>query len=99
MHFRVSFTVIATSIPLFSIVLLILVPQLCIAVLKMSIKINFEVGHEASLKKQPTIEGYTHDWELFVRGIGDNDISHYVDKVVFILHESFPKPKRGEFDV
>jgi YEATS domain-containing protein 1/3 len=64
----------------------------------MSIKINFEVGHEASLKVKPTLEGYTHDWELFVRGIDGHDIGHYVDKVVFILHESFPKPKRGKLN-
>lgn len=61
----------------------------------MSVKIYFEIGHVAAVKSRPTAEGYTHDWELFVRGLDDNDISHYIDKVVFNLHESFPKPKRG----
>ena len=36
----------------------------------------------------------THDWEFWVKAkIGD--LSKYVDKVVFNLHETFPKPKRG----
>lgn len=61
---------------------------------KMSIKVSFEIGHEASLRARTTPEGYTHDWELFVRGHDGNDISHYVDKVVFTLHDSFPKPRR-----
>lgn len=31
-----------------------------------------------------------------MRGIDSDDISQYIDKVVFQLHESFPKPKRGK---
>ncbi|KAM9849341.1 protein ENL [Aulostomus maculatus] len=31
---------------------------------------------------------------VFVRGPETGDIQHFVDKVVFRLHESFPKPKR-----
>lgn len=61
----------------------------------MSVKIQFELGHVASLKNKITPEGFTHDWELFVRGIDSEDISQYIEKVVFQLHESFPKPKRG----
>lgn len=35
------------------------------------------------------------DWELFVKSHNDsNDLSQIVEKVVFNLHESFPKPKR-----
>lgn len=49
------------------------------------------------MKPRSTPEGYTHDWELFVRGLDGTDISHFVDKVVFTLHDSFPKPKRGKF--
>ncbi|GAB0088042.1 hypothetical protein DMENIID0001_024190 [Sergentomyia squamirostris] len=60
----------------------------------MSVKVLFEIGHESVLKQKPTIEGFTHDWELFVRGCDNSDISHFVEKVVFNLHESFPKPKR-----
>lgn len=62
----------------------------------MSIKIFFEIGHQANLMKTPTPQGFTHNWELFVRGVDGNDISLYVEKVVFTLHDSFPKPKRGE---
>lgn len=62
----------------------------------MSIKVCLEIGHVAALKARATPEGYTHDWELFVRGPDGTDISHFVDKVVFNLHDSFPKPKRGE---
>ncbi|KAL9697388.1 hypothetical protein quinque_000829 [Culex quinquefasciatus] len=60
----------------------------------MSIKVCLEIGHVAALKARATPEGYTHDWELFVRGPDGTDISHFVDKVVFNLHDSFPKPKR-----
>ncbi|CAG4935583.1 unnamed protein product [Colias eurytheme] len=59
-----------------------------------SIKVNFEIGHEASMKSKKTPEGFTHDWEVFVRGQEGADISHFVDKVVFHLHETFPKPRR-----
>lgn len=61
-----------------------------------SVKINFEVGHVATLKSKVTQEGFTHDWELFVRSCDSSDISHFIEKVVFTLHESFPKPKRGK---
>lgn len=62
-----------------------------------SIKVNFEIGHEASVRTKKTPEGFTHDWEVFVRGQEGADISHFVEKVVFYLHETFPKPKRGNF--
>jgi YEATS domain-containing protein 1/3 len=61
----------------------------------MSIKLTFEIGHSASRKTKPSKEGFTHDWELFVRGVNEgNDIGNFVEKVVFNLHDSFPKPKR-----
>lgn len=63
----------------------------------MSIRVAFEVGHSATVKGKSTAEGFTHDWELYVKGADSNtNISRFVDKVVFNLHESFPKPKRGE---
>lgn len=61
----------------------------------MSIRVVFEIGHVASVKSKATPEGFTHDWELFVRGADGCNISRFIDKVVFNLHESFPKPKRG----
>uniref|UniRef100_A0A8C8VH08 MLLT3 super elongation complex subunit n=1 Tax=Pelusios castaneus TaxID=367368 RepID=A0A8C8VH08_9SAUR len=43
---------------------------------------------------KPTVEGFTHDWMVFVRGPEHSNIQHFVEKVVFHLHESFPRPKR-----
>ena len=58
-------------------------------------QVKLELGHRAQLRKKVTSEGFTHDWMVFVRGPEAGDIQHFVDKVVFRLHESFPKPKRG----
>uniref|UniRef100_A0A0C9QL67 Mllt3 protein n=1 Tax=Fopius arisanus TaxID=64838 RepID=A0A0C9QL67_9HYME len=60
----------------------------------MAIRIILECGHVSTLRPRTTLEGYTHDWEVFVRGIDNADISQYIEKVVFQLHETFPKPKR-----
>lgn len=32
------------------------------------------------LRVRTTPQGYTHDWEVFVRGIDNADIHHYVEK-------------------
>ena len=58
-------------------------------------KVTYEIGHVAYIKSKITPEGFTHDWELFVRGSDSHDISHFIEKIVFNLHESFPKHKRG----
>lgn len=55
----------------------------------------FEVGSTTTLRTKP-VNGVTHDWTIFVRGYRGADISVIVEKVVFHLHESFPKPMRGE---
>lgn len=60
-------------------------------------QVLFEIGHEATIRTKATPEGFTHDWEVFVRGADNTEINHFVDKVVFHLHETFPKPKRGKF--
>jgi YEATS domain-containing protein 4 len=31
----------------------------------------------------------SHQWICFVRGINNQDISHFISKVVFTLHPSF----------
>lgn len=62
----------------------------------MRIKVVFEIGHVASLKNKKSPEGFTHDWELYVRGSDGSNISRFVDKIVFNLHDSFPKPIRGK---
>ncbi|XP_051893501.1 protein ENL [Pristis pectinata] len=59
-----------------------------------TVQVKLELGHRAQLRKKPTNEGFTHDWMVFVRGPEQSDIQHFVEKVVFRLHESFPKPKR-----
>lgn len=60
----------------------------------MALKLMFEIGHLASRKTKPSKEGFTHDWELYVRGVDGASIEHFVEKIVFNLHDSFPKPKR-----
>uniref|UniRef100_A0A3P9M7K0 MLLT1 super elongation complex subunit a n=1 Tax=Oryzias latipes TaxID=8090 RepID=A0A3P9M7K0_ORYLA len=60
-----------------------------------TVQVKLELGHRAQLRKKVTSEGFTHDWMVFVRGPETGAIQHFVDKVVFRLHESFPKPKRG----
>lgn len=61
----------------------------------MSVRINLEIGHEAAIRTKKTPEGFTHDWEVFVRGCDGAEIQYYVEKVVFYLHDTFTKPKRG----
>lgn len=62
----------------------------------MAVKVQFEIGHTSKLRSKKTVEGFTHDWELYVKGSQQADISAFVEKIVFNLHESFPKPKRGK---
>ncbi|XP_018427665.1 PREDICTED: protein ENL [Nanorana parkeri] len=59
-----------------------------------TVQVKLELGHRAQLRKKPTTDGFTHDWMVFVRGPEQCDIQHFVEKVVFRLHDSFPKPKR-----
>ena len=54
-----------------------------------------ELGHRAVFLDEPTPEGFTHNWTLFVTGGRKTDISHFVEKVVFHLHDSFKHPQRG----
>ncbi|CCE63660.1 hypothetical protein TPHA_0F01760 [Tetrapisispora phaffii CBS 4417] len=37
---------------------------------------------------------HTHLWTIFVRGPQNEDISYYVEKVVFKLHDTYPNPIR-----
>lgn len=61
----------------------------------MAVKVQFEIGHTSKLRSKKK-QHFTHDWEIYVQGVNKADISAFVDKVVFILHNSFPKPKRGK---
>ncbi|XP_013111405.1 protein AF-9 [Stomoxys calcitrans] len=60
----------------------------------MAVKVEFVIGHTSRLRSKKTVEGFTHDWELYVKGSQQGDISAFVEKIVFVLHDSFPKPKR-----
>uniref|UniRef100_A0A9L0KBB6 YEATS domain-containing protein n=1 Tax=Equus asinus TaxID=9793 RepID=A0A9L0KBB6_EQUAS len=62
-----------------------------------AVQVKLELGHRAQVRKKPTVEGFTHDWMVFVRGPEHSNIQHFVEKVVFHLHESFPRPKRDFF--
>lgn len=46
----------------------------------MAIRITLECGHASVLRAQTTHKGYTHDWEVFVRGVDNADISQYIEK-------------------
>ncbi|XP_018099244.1 protein AF-9 isoform X2 [Xenopus laevis] len=59
-----------------------------------AVQVKLELGHRAQVRKKPTLEGFTHDWMVFVRGPDHSNIQHFVEKVVFHLHESFHRPKR-----
>jgi len=52
-------------------------------------------GTEAQRLPEPTTEGYTHDWKVYVRGPRDSDISDWVRQVVFLLHPSFAVAERA----
>ena len=60
------------------------------------IKFTFPIiyGNSAVALKKPEND-HTHKWTVFVRGFNNEDISTYVRKVVFKLHESFLQPIRG----
>ncbi|KAL0123031.1 hypothetical protein PUN28_007573 [Cardiocondyla obscurior] len=60
----------------------------------MAVRVTLECGHTSMLRMRTTPEGYTHDWEVFVRGVDNADIHHYIEKVVFLLHDTFRVPKR-----
>ncbi|XP_014216056.1 protein AF-9 [Copidosoma floridanum] len=60
----------------------------------MGYRISLECGDTSSLRSKKTPDGFTHDWEVWIKGVDDAPIHHYIERVVFNLHETFPKPKR-----
>lgn len=52
-------------------------------------------GNLAVALKKPENE-HTHRWTVFVRGFNNEDISTFVRKVIFKLHDSFLQPNRGK---
>lgn len=52
-------------------------------------------GNVAYALKKPENE-HTHRWTVYVKAFDDGeDISLYVKKVIFKLHDSFQQPNRG----
>lgn len=49
--------------------------------------------------KNPKPEGtppdHTHSWTVFVKGVDNQDITYWLKKVQFKLHESIPNPLRS----
>lgn len=52
-------------------------------------------GSVATPIKKPESD-HTHRWTVYVRGFHEEDISKYIKRVVFRLHESFPNPSRSK---
>ena len=61
-----------------------------------SVQVKLVLGHKAHFRDEPTEQGYTHDWTVYVCGPDGNKIQPFVEKVVFHLHASFKNPKRGD---
>lgn len=53
------------------------------------------IGHRATHRSTPHPQGFTHDWSAYVEGVGDVELHHFVEKVVFELHETFQRPIQG----
>lgn len=56
------------------------------------VQLKIECSHEAIVRQNPS--HFTHDWTAVVKGTEGADLSLVVDKVVFHLHASFPRPTR-----
>jgi YEATS domain-containing protein 4 len=50
---------------------------------------------------QDTLSDPSHSfiWTVYLRGVDGEDISYFIDKVEFKLHESFASPIRGIYRV
>lgn len=64
--------------------------------------IDFELSHYCRVKDhiwnspdyRPLEGEATHQWEFFIRDRESEKMS-YIEKVVVILHDTFPEPRRG----
>ncbi|PRP83957.1 YEATS domain-containing protein 4-like [Planoprotostelium fungivorum] len=54
-------------------------------------------GNIAFFMGKQAEEGKTHKWTCYVRSVHNEDISYYIKKVIFNLHQSFPNPRREKF--
>jgi YEATS domain-containing protein 4 len=52
-------------------------------------------------KKNPKPPGvpddHTHSWTVFVKGVDDADVTYWLRRVQFKLHESIPNPVRSMY--
>lgn len=64
----------------------------------MSIKFTKSIiyGSVAVPIKKPESD-HTHKWTVYVKGTNEEDISAYIKRVSFKLHESFSNPTRSTF--
>ncbi|KAH9513199.1 hypothetical protein Btru_034361 [Bulinus truncatus] len=58
------------------------------------VTVTIELGHQAHFLREPSPEGFTHDWTVFVRGQEGSRLEAFVEKVVFRLHKTFKCPLR-----
>lgn len=45
--------------------------------------------------KKVTDPDHTHRWTISVRGVNNEDISYFIKKVAFKLHDTYENPNRG----
>lgn len=46
--------------------------------------------------KKASDADHTHKWTVMVKGLNNEDLSYYIKKVVFKLHETYPNPLRSK---
>ena len=51
----------------------------------MAYRITLECGDKSVLRQKKTQDGFTHDWEVFVRGVDNAHIEHFIEKGKFIV--------------
>ncbi|KAK3860375.1 hypothetical protein Pcinc_033572 [Petrolisthes cinctipes] len=60
-----------------------------------NVVVSLELGHRATVRKQRVgTDMYTHDWEIYIHGVCGSRVDAFIEKVIFTLHKSFPKPRR-----
>jgi transcription initiation factor IIF auxiliary subunit len=51
------------------------------------------------LGKKANDSDHTHKWTVLVRGVNNEDISFWIKKVSFRLHETYPNPQRSKYRI
>ncbi len=55
----------------------------------------FVYGSVAIWQGKTSEEQKTHKWSVYLRGLDNEDLSYFIKKVVFTLHQSFNEPARS----